>query len=68
MTMEKAIFRQQLLDNLTDCILPYWLQRMTDPEGDITDAATAMTASTPMPRGGPSSMPAYCGHSRPPHV
>lgn len=68
MTMEKAIFRQQLLDNLTDCILPYWLQRMTDPEGGYygrRDGHDRLDADAPR---GPSSMPAYCGHSRPPHV
>lgn len=27
------VFRQELLDNLTCNILPYWLDRMTDPRG-----------------------------------
>lgn len=27
------VFRQELLDNLTRNILPYWLDRMTDPRG-----------------------------------
>ena len=26
-------FRQELLDNLTDNILPYWIEKMTDPRG-----------------------------------
>ena len=33
MIMDKKIFAQELLDNLTGCILPYWMQRMTDPDG-----------------------------------
>lgn len=33
MIMDKTIFAQELLDNLTGCILPYWMQRMTDPDG-----------------------------------
>lgn len=28
-----SLFRQELLDNLTDNILPYWIEKMTDPRG-----------------------------------
>lgn len=28
-----TLFRQELLDNLTDNILPYWIEKMTDPRG-----------------------------------
>lgn len=29
----KNCFKRQLLDNLTDCILPYWIDKMVDPAG-----------------------------------
>jgi mannobiose 2-epimerase len=31
--IEKERFRKELLDNLNECILPYWMNNMVDPNG-----------------------------------
>lgn len=33
MTMTEQDLKKELLDNLNDCILPYWMNKMVDPRG-----------------------------------
>ena len=47
-TATLKLFAEQLSDNLNNNILPYWTERMTDPAGGSTAAATVSTPCIPM--------------------